>query len=228
MAVTCKKIIDAALARSSFNDQDAASRYEMIDVINGFVKQVYAKAAVVNPFYFGKIATVAYDSVAGNWKLPADCEVVAMIRDSNGQKVKDVPFYDPDTEVAPRVHFLARAYIPVSADFGATPGALSLIYSRRHKELKPKEASDTVGNTLESDWPEEYTQLLELHLARYLAVKDGTRQEEVMAIEMEKADLMTAFLSHVAEQMGTQYVASSSPPPPPPPPVIMPPANAPA
>lgn len=215
MTTTAKKLIEAAYARSSANDPDKlATDSELIAVIDRRLKHIYSFAARRNPFYFGETASVVGDGT--KWPRPTNAELIFKVEADGaagtgadrkimtvGAEVHIVPFEDREAEHAPRVYQLGRAYYSVS--LAATDPSASVngdkikfFSARRHASLDPALPSDDAANTLEADWPETFNDLLSLHIAKYLNIKDTARsQEEWNALAAEEKDLYTLFEQHL-------------------------------
>jgi hypothetical protein len=201
MSTTAKQIIEAAYSRSTFNDPDKlATNAELIGVIDRRLKQLYSIAARANPTYFGKSADVV--GVASAYARPTDAELVMRIEGSvgtvtDGTEVSIVPFEDRNAEMAPVVYLFGSNYIsPGGSGNPAATDTLTFSYSKRHPNLDTTLASDHSTNTLDSSWPEQFNDLLVLHVAKYLAAKDN-RTTEISVLAAEEAALMEVFLRHL-------------------------------
>lgn len=207
MATTLKDLIEAAYSRSTFNDPDKlATDYELIGVVDRRIKALYALAARHNPYYFGKkSAAVTYDGGVTGWPRPGDAELVAHVESGGAvggavaanKEISITSFEDREGEMPPRVYQFGTAYYTVGAagDPNSTD-TMVFFYSRRHKDLSPNQATDSTANTLETDWPEQFNDLIVLHVAKYLATKDG-RSEEVQLLSVEEQSLLQTFIMHL-------------------------------
>lgn len=202
MPTTAKDIIEAAWSRSTFNDPDKlATDAELIGVIDRRMKQLYSVAARNNPLYFGTRATVGYDANVGGWIRPANAEmVVRIVNNGNAAEIHIVPFEDRFAEMAPRVYEFGQVYFssggpgdPITTDI------LQFQFSRRHVNLNPSQPTNAAANTLEASWPEQFNDLIVLHVSKYLALKDQ-RGEEVALLQAEQNELMDTFLKHLAHE----------------------------
>ena len=199
MATTCKDIIEAAYARSSFNDPDKlATNAELIGVIDRRMKQLYSIVADHNPLYFGATQTVVGSS--GTWARPADAELVFRIETQAGEEVHIVPFEDRSAEMPPRVYEFGQKYYSVGQSGDPQPtDQLKFYYSKRHPSLDPTKPPSDAANTLDATWPEQFNDLVVLHVAKYLATKDG-RPEEVALLTQEEQLLMAVFIDHLRHE----------------------------
>lgn len=194
MATTLKQLIEAAYSRSTFNDPDKlATDKELAGVIDRRFKEVYSIAAGINPYYFGTTADVV--GVAGVWDRPTAAELVAHIEKTDGTEVAVVPFEDKGAELPPAVYSFGRKYYR-TADSSATLTAtdtLRFFYSKRPATMS------AATDQLDAEWPEQFNDLIVLHVARYLAVKDQ-RVEEVQLFESELQSLLQSFQRHLMHE----------------------------
>lgn len=218
MTTTAKTLIDAAYSRSAANDPDKlATNTELISVIDRRLKQIYSAAARQNPFYFGEPVSVSGDG--SRWPRPANAELVFYVESDGaagtgadkkiaaaGTEVSIVPFEDREVDDPPRIYALGRGYLSVGLDT-SDPSAsvngdkLKFFYSRRHADLDPLLPPSDAANTLEADWPEQFNDLLVIHLARYLSIKDVARSDaEVTALQTELTELMQVFAMHLEHE----------------------------
>lgn len=214
MATTCKTLIEGAYARSTANDPNRlATNAELIGVIDRRLKSIYSFAARRNPFYFGDTSMVVGDG--SKWPRPANAELMIRVESAGGGVAKKiaaqgteiavVPFEDRNAEYSPKVYELGRGYYSVGGaadpDAGATGDTLAFFYSRRHPDLDPTKPTDDPTNTLEADWPEQFNDLIVLHLAKYLSLKDVARsQPEYEALVGEEKDLFVTFGNHLEHE----------------------------
>jgi hypothetical protein len=201
MATTAKQIIEAAYARSTFNDPDKlATNSELIAVIDRRLKQLYSVASRANPAYFGTSANAT--GVASAYTRPTDAELVMRVEGvsgvvASGTEISIVPFEDRNAEMAPVVYLFGSSYIsPGGAGNPAATDTIKFYYSKRHPNLDPTLASDHATNTLDTSWPEQFNDLLVLHVAKYLATKDN-RTAEIQVLNGEEAALIEVFMRHL-------------------------------
>jgi hypothetical protein len=197
MATSSKTLIDAAFARSTFNDPGKlANDPELIAVIDRRVKQLYSLASGINPTFFGDQDDVT--GVGGAFAIPTDAEMVLRIEEADGTEVNIVPFEDRTNDLAPRVYQFGSSYYTVGAagDPGDTD-TLTFFFSKRHPDLNPTLAAAHATNNLDASWPQSFNDLIVLHLSKYLAVKDS-RSEEVPQLEKEETALLQVFVDHIA------------------------------
>lgn len=190
---TLRQLIDAAYSRSTFNDPDKlATDRELAAVIDRRFKEMFSIAAGINPYYFGKRSTV--EGVAGEWSRPVDAEMIARVEMADGTEVTVVPFEDKEAELPPCVYAFGRKYYktPESTALPDT-ATLTFFYSKSPATMS------TAADELDADWPEQFNDLIVLHVARYLAVKDQ-RVEEVQLFDAELASLLQSFQRHLMHE----------------------------
>lgn len=218
MATTCKDLIDAAYARSTFNDPDKlATDAELIGVIDRRHKQLYSMAAEYNPVYFGKSENVQASSSAWTW--PDQAELIFRVEvgttannQTSGTLVRVVPIEDQEADIKPSVYQMGRSYYTTDSTeldpTASTGDDLLFYYSKRAYDLDDTIAPDantgnTVtsetdqGNIIDSTWPEQFNDLIVLHIAKYLSIKDGRAGEEIAALDAEEKALMADFARHL-------------------------------
>lgn len=192
--MTVKALIEAAYARSTFNDPDKlATDKELAAVVNRRLMELFSIGASQNPFYFGKKSgAVAYDAGVTGWPRPVDAEMVIQVTGSTVGKVSVVPFEDQEANLAPRLYAFGQVYFSVGADVPTTD-TLTFHYSKRPAEITA--ATDPVDTM----WPEQFNDLIVLDVAQYLAIKDQ-RPDEAALLKGEEADLFQAFIRHLSHE----------------------------
>lgn len=186
MATTCAALIEAAYARSTWNDVDAlASDPELIGVLNRLVKGVYDLAAELNPGYFADSSTVA--PAANKWAVPVNARSVVKVETVAGARVWMMDFTDRLSQNAPRVYRFGRYFFTVGLTGDPSDASDSLVFyfSIRHPNLDVTAAASDAANTLDASWVADYDDLLVIPLARYLAVKDNRSPAEIQALDAE-------------------------------------------
>lgn len=193
MATTVKELIDAAYSRSTFNDPDKlATDKELAAVIDRRLKELFSIAAGQNPFYFGSKLDVV--GAGGEWTKPADAEMIVRVENATGDEVKVVPFEDKEADLAPRIYSFGQKFYTVGdAGDPLATDTLTFFYSKRPVTLASASAA------LDSMWPEQFNDLIVLHVARYLSVKDQ-RVEEVQLFESELQSLLSSFQRHLLHE----------------------------
>jgi hypothetical protein len=121
---------------------------------------------------------------------------------NDGTEVSQVEFLDLEAELAPRYFVLGKKMYEVSNDWSGTAGTASgtLIYVRQPAVIN---VDGDLTQSLSLD--DEFTDLLELRLAQYLAHKDVGRDPlELARLEklVEAAD--ETFVSHITQFGGVE------------------------
>jgi len=198
MATNCRDLIEAAYSRSTFNDPEKlATRSELIGVIDRRMKQLYSVIARENPTYFGTVDEI--DSTNGTWPRPSSppAELVHRVEKSDGQQVHITSFEDRTGEQPPAIYQYGQVYRTVGrTNDPINNDSLTFYYSKRHPDLDPEKPWDDQDNTLDPMWPEQFNDLVVLHVARYLATKDG-RSEEIQVLAAEEQALMEVLFNHL-------------------------------
>lgn len=184
MATTVQQIVDQAYPHSTANDPGAtALDAELVAVVDTIVQEVYMLAHDANPTFFSKQATVSIDATPANgWATPTDAIDVLTARagapGGNGvltenDEITVVPFNELDKEFPPRIYRVGRFYHSAGATGDpaqvASGDTLKLFYSHSHTPIT------TIGQSLDTEWPDRHRRLLILRLAHYLSLKDKAR-----------------------------------------------------
>lgn len=196
MSTTAQQIIDAATASSLANDGGttalASGTAELVSVLSRVVRQIYALTALppdAGGFKgdygsFVRTAPVTVGTPATAFvAFPALATRLLTIVDAGGDFVSMVPLSDlrsGTAEIPPAVVIADKMIRSAGRTGDPTAGAiLTVDYAYVPDPLTS--ASDYIGATTPSDattssWPTEVGDpFLEHWLARYLSVKDGTR-----------------------------------------------------
>ncbi len=200
MATTVDAILDMAYAKSMQNNPGiiATESVELLGVVQRILDGCFAVAARVNPIMFAEKATVA--PVTNSWARPAVAESIFLVeKNSDGAEVAVVPYDDQGAESAmPCIYEYGQAFFTAFglSDPDDTTDSLDFYYARRPDILT------ATTDTLDAMWPEQFNELIALHVAKYLATKDsgteGRAQElQVLMGEIEAwANRYVAFLEH--------------------------------
>ncbi len=199
MATTVQQILDMAYAKSMQNNPGiiATESVELLGVVQRMLDGCFAVAARVNPIMFAETADVT--PAANAWARPADAESIFLVEKASGDVVAVVPYDDQSAESAlPSIYEYGQAFYTARGmtDPDDTTDVLTFYYARRPDILT------AVTDTLDAMWPEQFNELLALHVAKYLATKDsGTdgRTQELTVLTGEItawANRYIAFLEH--------------------------------
>lgn len=199
MATTVMQILEAAYAKSTQNNPGtiATESVELLGVVQRVLDGCYAVAARVNPIMFAESAPIT--PAASAWDRPPTAESIFLIEKSDGSTVAVVPYDDQGAESAwPSIYEYGQKFFTAKdlTDPDDSTDVLTFYYARRPDILT------LPADTLDSMWPEQFNELIVLHVANYLATKDiGTQGREgelqSLAIEIERwANRYVAFLEH--------------------------------
>lgn len=190
VTTSAQDILVAALATSPKNRPEylATNTSELLDVLTRAQRGWFAVAALVNPQFYGDAADVSY--AAPGWARPEDAQSVFRIEDDTGAEVFSVPIEDRALQsFDPAVYALGQVYRSRGTSVDpADPDVLTMFYSRRPAEFA------TLGDLLDSQWPEAYNGGLIADIAMYLARKDGRMGE----VDQQRADRDGALNAYIA------------------------------
>jgi len=177
MSTTIADVIARATGMSVSNNTTdlSGNASEMIAAVAAWERDIFRAAAALSRF-FGASQTVTSTSGSANRTLnlaglvPPVERVVAV--NSPTAVVHRVDFEDVAAELPPRFYAFATSLYEVGSEWSATAGTvdLSVWYAMAPTPLDP---TGNTGQTL--TLPDEYTDLIVLRLAHYLAVKDTGR-----------------------------------------------------
>ena len=216
MSTTISDIKDRAVAWSSANGLQslASDTAEIINRVAADERQLFDLAASVNSYYFATTASVTSSSgssartITTSALTPPVGRILRFVLNS-GTEVRQVDLRDTDAELAPRYYLLGTVLTEVSNDWSSTSGTVSgtLTYVKRPTAL------DTTGALTQTvTLPDEFSDLLELKLAFYLAHKDyGREQPEVKRLQDLIDQRTTDFLTFISTFGGVESRAFQIP-----------------
>jgi hypothetical protein len=209
MTTTLQQIQDRAVAFSSANGLSSlvSDTAEMINRIAALEQAVYDLATRENRHFFALKAAIASTSAASDRSialtgLTVPCGRILQFKLADGRIVNQVDVLDVEAELAPRYYVLGKTIYEVGNDWSASSAAISgfLTYVRQPAVLNK---AGTLTQTLSLD--DEFTVLLELRLAEYLAHKDvGRDPTELERLEKMIAEAEANFVSHITEFGGVE------------------------
>lgn len=204
MTTTVQQIIDRAAARSNLNDAALIDTAELIAYINQFERRIYMTANRENPDFFGAEGATAARASGGTWTpatTPGNVGAISRIEVSAitgaisglavGDEISVVSIRNPDVAVGPRVYIrggIIREWDESLTSGGSFVSTLKLYYS-----VMPT-AKTATGNSM--TLPDEYCCLVDLPLARVMALRDQ-RPDELPGIDQELLLEWTTFLQQV-------------------------------
>lgn len=196
--MTVQEVLEAAYAKSTKNNPGtiATESVELLGVVQRALDGAFAVAARVNPYYFGESATVA--GAGGSWARPVTAESIFRIEDaSDNSEVVIVGFNDPEAESAKAaVYEYGQQFYPAGNAPDPDPALDSLIF---YYSKAPTDLTAT-GDALDALFPESFNELIVLHVARYLAIKDSEtegRAAEVAVLADEINRWANRFVAHL-------------------------------
>lgn len=209
VTTTVQEILLAAYSKSTKNKPGtiATESTELRQLVVRCLRSLYALAPRVNYTYFAGFADVQASPESGGptnqgWDRPQEAESVFRIErttttqggvGSAGDEVVVVPYDDRTAEEGMgAIYRIGQTYFPAGNAPDPTGGELRVFFSRR-----PDDPA-TLLDPLDSQWTEQFNEILVLEVAAYLAAKDG-RGDEAALLRQEKAQWMlqfVAFLEH--------------------------------
>lgn len=220
--MTIEEIAVQALARASeFSNSVPGARSVMYRRIGVRQQQLFAKAARINPDYYGICATGQVDDGAVDLADLVDpveaADSIARIEIAaagtstyaSGTRVNSVPVDDTDIEDAPRVTIRNRILRGVGTDLDGVV-SLKVHYSRIPLAIAPTDG------TRQADLEEPHVELLVVDLTKILVKKltslSATISSAVLgSLDTEEAALLADFERHVAEYSGVSASRFGSP-----------------
>lgn len=205
MTTTVQQLLDRAVAWSSANGLTSLTgdTAEIINRVAADERSLFDLATRVNRSYFARTQSVTSTS-AGSGRTIAltggdfTANPVGRILEfklSDGRIVSQVDALDLDAELAPRYYVLAKTIYEVSNDWSTSSGAVTgtLMYVKR-----PATLSTTGALTQTVTLDDDFADILELRLARYLVQKDygreGAEYERLGVMISEREQDFTSFL----------------------------------
>lgn len=220
--MTIEEIAVQALARvSEFSNSVPGARSVMYRRIGVRQQQLFAKAARINPDYYGICATGQLDDGAADLADLVDpveaADSIARIEIADvgtsayttGDRVQPVPVDDTDIEDPPRVTIRNRILRGVGSDLDGVV-SLKIHYSRIPLPVAPTDGQRN------ADLEEPHVELLVVDLAKILVAKITSLSATVSAavlgsLDAEEAKLLADFERHVAEYSGVTSSRFGSP-----------------
>lgn len=209
MTTTLQQIQDRAVASSVANGISSlvSDRAEIINKIASFELDVFDLAAEKNRYYYA--VRVAVASSGGSSERTIDlatltipCTRLLKFKLNDGRDVNQVDLQDTDAELAPRYYVLGKVLYEIASDWSPNSGVVSakLTYMRGPAAL---DVAGTLTQTVTLE--DNFSDLLELRLARYLAQKDVGREEsELKRLDADIAAADQSFVDHITQFGGVE------------------------
>lgn len=202
MATTAQTIIDRAIQRGALNNPDLVPTAQLLQYISVYERAVFLRAGRMNPDYFGTDASTATRALFTDaWDLTATPGNVAVLTRAEvatitgtvtgvtvGDKVNLISRRWPEIDVSPRAFVRGKKVTGFGVELGA--GNANMVTVLKVFFSPVSAAITTTAQSLTI--PDEWTALVELPLARTLALRDR-RVDEVPIIDDEYKFLSGLF-----------------------------------
>lgn len=209
MSTTIQDIQTRAVAWSSANGLQSlvSDNAEIINRVAADERQLFDLAASTNSYFLATTAAVTSSSgtsartITTTALTPPVGRILRFVLNS-GAEVNQVDVRDTDAELSPRYYMLGTTLYEVSNDWSAASGTVSgtLTYVKR-----PTVLSTTGTLTQTVTLPDEFTDILDLKLAHYLAHKDyGREQPEIKRLEEMVARREQDFVQFITSFGGVE------------------------
>jgi hypothetical protein len=204
MATTAQTIWDRATQMSSLNDENLVPVTQVLDYIALFERNVFIRAARLNPEYFGTTGlTATRTAFTDTWDLSSNPGLVVAVTRAEVSAFVGVPYTGaavgdnvslisirwPDLGVAPRGLLRGRKILAYKNELGTDNSNFVTVLNIFYSPLPAKLTSISQGLTL----PDEWADLVTYPLAALLAVRDRRTDEEMQWLKMAGQELQLAF-----------------------------------
>ena len=209
MSTTIQDIQTRAVAWSSANGLQSlvSDNAEIINRVAADERQLFDLAASTNSYFFATTAAVTSSSgtsartITTTALTPPGGRILRFVLNS-GAEVNQVDVRDTDAELSARYYMLGTTLYEVSNDWSAASGTVggTLTYVKRPTAL------DTTGALTQTvTLPDEFTDILDLKLAHYLAHKDyGRENPEIKRLEEMVARREQDFVQFITSFGGVE------------------------
>lgn len=188
---TPQEIILAAYGYSKHNTRGkiASEEGELLPLVNRRMAAYFAEAARENQAVFAIRHTKAYSGDVSGWPRPLELESVIGAEFDDGETITIVAWDQRHIEPSkPCIYALGQVYYPAGGDNDPTSDD-DIVF------VGPKVAAvvEALDDSLDALWPRQFSTLIALDVALYLARKDG-RQNELDALKAERDDWHARWL----------------------------------
>lgn len=188
MSTDISTVIQRAIGRSISNNDPGMTGNSslMIAEVAAYERDIFRVAARESRFFYTEASVTSTDapsarSIALSAITPPIERIVRVLLPT-GVPLKQVDYEDQGAELAPRYYVFRTTLYEVGSEWGASgPVTMTVGYAESPAVL------DVAGSLSQTvTLPDEYTDLLDLRLAQYLAVKDtGRDPTEAQALGAE-------------------------------------------
>ena len=214
VTTTPQDILVAAYSKSTKNKPGtiATESTELLQLIIRSLRNLYALAPRINFTYFAGFADVQAQAESGGptnqgWERPQEAESIFRLErttttqgggGSSGDEVVIVPFDDRKAEEGlGAVYRIGQTFFPAGNPLDPTGGELRFFFSRR------PDSPASLTDPLDSQWTEQFDEILVLDVAAYLAAKDG-RDSEAQLLRAERGQWMVQFIAFLEHCEATE------------------------
>lgn len=203
MASTVQDILTAAYSKSAKNRPGhiASESTELLQVVVRTLRRMFALSVKHNLTFYGERKVVAYNGSVGGWPRPSGVQSINRIEFLNGTKIAEVPYDDRKAEEGmPSVYSYGQVFYPAGNTGAGDPGSTDslVLFCSSHPT-----ALAALGDTLDPRWPEDFNELLILKVARYLAIKEGGRGDDVAAYDDEYKEWLADYVDFLFQETTT-------------------------
>lgn len=202
MAYTALNIVQMAVLRSALNDQNLFDTFDPgLKAISQYEKQVYVRAARLNPEFFGATANTG---VRGAWTDPWDLSaapgniaavtrarvqaLVGGVSPVVGDQVNLVTLRYPAAELAPRAYIRNRKIYAYKDELGTNNSNMVTQLQIDYALMPVPITSINQTMTIPDDWAD----LVVLPIAKLMCMRDR-RPDDAAGIDAELKDLFALF-----------------------------------
>lgn len=209
MTTTCQQLQDRAVAYSSANGLASlvSDKAEIINRIGTDERALYDLAARTNRYFFAVTTDITSTTGATGRSFaltslsPRVARILKIVL-ADGREVSQVDVQDLAAEFSPRYYVLGQTVYEVENDWSATSGAVAAVLT----SVRLPVTLDTTGLLTQAiTLPDDFADILELRLARYLAHKDvGRDQAEMTRLDEQISAREADFVSHITQFGGVE------------------------
>lgn len=215
MSTTCSDIVARAQSFNTLNQGLTSDSTEMLSRIRADQQALFTGVAGLTRDYFQTTASLSSTGGASGRQFDLSAlsppnERVLLLTLGDGRDCSEVDILDIDAELAPRYIARGTKLVEVSNDWGASgskTATLTYVYGAAAISI-----SGSLSQTVSI--PDEWTDLLVLPLAKYLAQKDpGRDPNEIVNLAAMQDEREQQFVSFLTSYSGIKSVRVIPPTP---------------